>query len=312
MPLDPDLKNLLQMMEQIGMPDISKVTPKEFRDFNDSASVALNHEEIPIAEVKDHDIPVDGGDIKARLYSGFGSNALIIYFHGGGFVFGNLQTHDSVCRLIAKESGCNVLSVDYRLAPEHKFPTAVNDAYAAYSWVLDNCGSLGIAKGKIGLAGDSAGSNLSAVISMKARDNGLQIPKAQLLFYPVVAADISSKSHREFSDGYFLTGALSAWFMKQYMNSPSDLLNPEFAVMNSSDFSGIPETIVFTAEYDPLRDQGESFVARLRANGTNATGVRALGMIHGFASFFEISRSARNYLLMAAHAIGRILMDGSE
>lgn len=294
------------------MPDISNVSPQEFRDFNDNSSVALNREEIKIAEVRNLNIPVDGGNIKARLYSNNETEALVIYFHGGGFVFGNIDTHDPVCRFLARESGCKVLSVDYRLAPEYRFPTAVNDAYGAYFWALENSNQLGISKERICIAGDSAGSNLCAVLSVKARDNGVRVPRMQLLFYPVVAADTASKSQREFSDGYFLTGAMSAWFMKQYMNSPVDLISPDFAVLNAGNLSGLPETIIFTAEYDPLRDQGETFLSKLRSSGTQATGIRALGMIHGFVSFFGISRSARNYLLMASGLVGEILSDGQD
>ncbi len=307
MPLDPDLKKLLQMMEQIGLPDVSKVTPKEFREFNDSASVALNSEEIKLDEVRDIQIPVEGEKIKARLYLTGKSNALIMYFHGGGFVFGNLDTHDALCRLIARESGCKVLSVDYRLAPEHKFPIAFSDSYDAYKWALENAGELGVEKNLIALSGDSAGGNLSAAVSMQARDQKIQMPALQALFYPVVGVDYSSQSHREFSDGYFLTGELSEWFGRQYVRGPEDFMDPRFSVQLAGNFAGFPETIVFTAEYDPLRDQGEAFVSRLRSHGVPATGIRALGMMHGFASFFEVSESARNYVIMAAKLMGQKL-----
>jgi acetyl esterase len=312
MPLDPDLKNLLKMMEQIGMPDVSSVSAKEFREFNDSASVALNSEEINVSEVKDMEIPVDGAQIKARLYSDDESRSLIIYFHGGGFVFGNLETHDALCRLMSRESGCRVLSVDYRLAPEHKFPTAFNDAYGAYVWVLDHSDELGISRNRIALCGDSAGGNLAAAISIKARDESIQVPALQTLFYPAVGVDFVSESHREFSDGYFLTGELIEWFGQQYVRGFEDYMDPRFSVMMAEDFHGLPETIVFTGEYDPLRDQGETFVGKLKSSGVPATGIRALGMIHGFASFFEVSSSARNYVLMASALIGHKLNNRNE
>lgn len=305
MPLDPDFKELLVQVSALQNLDLESMGAAQFRDLMDTADVSMHNEEIQIQKVEDLQIPVDGASLRCRLYADDESaDSLIIYFHGGGFVFGNIDTHDSVCRLISINSGCKVLSVDYRLAPEHKFPTAVNDAFSAYLWVLENTDKLGVSVNRIGIAGDSAGANLCAVLSMRLRDGKKQMPRMQLLFYPVVTADTASISQREFSEGYFLTGTLSAWFMKQYMNSMSDLASPFFSVLNSGNFSGFPETLIFTAEFDPLRDQGETFLSKLRANGTNATGIRALGMIHGFVSFFEFSGAARNYIIMASKLVG--------
>ncbi len=307
MPLDPDLKKLLQMMEQIGMPDVSKVSAKEFREFNNNASIALKKEEIEVADVRNLEIPVDGASIKARFYSNNESNSLIIYYHGGGFVFGNLDTHDALCRLIAKESGCKVISVDYRLAPEYRFPTAFTDSYGAYRWIIDHLDDFGVESDHIALSGDSAGGNISAAVSVRARDDKIQVPMLQTLFYPTVGLDLASESQREFSDGYYLTDELMRWFGQQYVRGPEDYLDPRFSVMMAPDFSGLPETIIFTGEYDPLRDQGETYVSRLKSQGVPATGIRALGMIHGFASFFEVSSSAKNYVVMAAGLMGRKL-----
>lgn len=308
MPLDPDFRELLEQVAVLQDMDLGKMAAAQFREIMDTADISMHSEEIGIREVKELKIPVNEVPLRARLYSDDeDSDSLILYFHGGGFVFGNIDTHDSVCRLLAKNSGCKVLSVDYRLAPEHKFPTAVNDAFSAYLWVLENTSELGVNAERIGIAGDSAGGNLCAVLSMRARNEGKKMPRVQLLFYPVVTADTASKSQREFSDGYFLTGTLSAWFMKQYVNTMSDLADPFFSVLSAGKLSGFPETIIFTAEFDPLRDQGETFLAKLRAGGTKATGIRALGMIHGFVSFFEFSEAARNYLMMAASLVGEIL-----
>lgn len=308
MPLDPEIRKVLEQWPAIDAETLKSVDPADFRNMADAADIAMRIEKIEVEAVRELAIPVKGGEIRARLYSNQEKEGpLTVFYHGGGFVFGNVDTHDSVCRLMARESGSKVLSVDYRLAPEHKFPTAVDDAYSAYLWALDHAGDLGMDASRVALAGDSAGGNLSAVVSVRARDEGKQMPRVQALFYPVVGVDLSSQSHREFSEGYFLTGALSEWFMQQYMNTPADLMHPFFSVQNTPDLSGMPETILFTAEFDPLRDQGETFVSKLKARGNKATGIRALGMGHGFISFFEYSRSARNYLIMGSRIIGEVL-----
>lgn len=308
MPLDPDLKKVLEQIEAAGKIDLEKVSPQEYRQLMDTANLAMKNEVIDIPEVRNLQIPVDGGSIAARMYRpSEESRTLIVYYHGGGFVFGNIDTHDSVCRLISKESGSCVLSVDYRLAPEHKFPTAVNDSYSAYIWVLENSGKLGIDPERIAVCGDSAGGNISAVVSVRARDAGNHIPRLQALIYPVLGVDVSSVSHREFSEGFLLTEESSRWFMKQYLRDPSDFMHPFFSVQTADSLSGLPETMVFTAEFDSLRDQGETFVSKLRAQGVTATGVRALGMMHGFVSLFEFSPAARDFLIMVSKLVGEKL-----
>lgn len=310
MPLDSELKSFLERIEPFLNIDPNSMKPEEFRKMSDEADIAMRTSVIEVEQVRDLEIPVDGGKIRGRLYSDSDRyDSLIMYFHGGGFVFGSVETHDSVCRLIAKNSGCKVLSVDYRLAPEHKFPTAPQDAYSSYMWVLDHSGELGVKAGKIGLAGDSAGGNLSSVVSMMARDNGKRIPKAQLLFYPLVTLDLASYSQREYGEGYLLRGPMGVWFMQQYMNSPADFADTRLAPLNAMDQSRLPQTVVFTAEYDQLRDQGETYVSRLKAAGTEATGIRAIGMMHGFVSLFEISVAAKNYLLMASSLMGHLLRE---
>lgn len=304
MPIDPDIKQLLEKMAEAGEIDPNTVSAQAFRQLTDSANLAMKSEVIEIGETKDFEIPVDGATIRARLYSNGGEKTLILYYHGGGFVFGNIETHDSVCRLLARESGSKVLSVDYRLAPEFKFPTAPMDSYSAYLWALENASKLGVESSRIAVCGDSAGGNISAVISVKTRDDKKPIPKLQALFYPVLGVDVSSQSHRDYSEGYFLTGVIMNWCMKQYMPSLAELANNYFSVQTVADLSGLPETLVFTAEFDPLRDQGETFVTKLRAAGVKATGIRTVGMIHGYVSFFEFSGAARNSFTMAAKMIG--------
>lgn len=305
MPVDPEIKDLLEQISALGEMDLNEIPPQKFRELFDSSGTAMNPDKPEVSDTRDFEIPVKQGVIKARMYMPDESgDSLIVFFHGGGFVIGNIETHDNVCRLICRNSGVKVLSIDYRLAPEYKFPTAVEDAFDSYKWVLDNSSNIGVEKGKIALAGDSAGGNLCASISIQCRDNGIQLPRLQMLFYPVVTADVSSQSYRDFGEGLFLTAKMSSWFMKQYITSREDLLDPRYNILFTDDLSGLPETIVVTAEYDTLRDQGETFVSRLRSSGTPATGVRALGMVHGFLSFFNFSKAASNYLIFASKFIG--------
>ena len=307
MPVDPEIRTFLDQISALNEIDLDKISPQMFRETMDSSGVALRNSVVDIGKVEDFEIPVNNGTITARLYTpDAGSDSLIVYFHGGGFVFGNTDSYDNVCRFISKHSGSKVLSVNYRLAPEHKFPTAVDDALAAYKWALTNISKMGVVPEKIAISGDSAGGNLCASISLICRDNRIRLPKFQALFYPVVAPDIASHSHREFSNGLFLTGKMSAWFMKQYVTSREDLLDPRYNILGAEDLSGLPETLVITAEFDMLRDQGETFVSKLKEHGTKATGIRALGMVHGFISFYELSNSANNLLSLAARLMGDI------
>ncbi len=308
MPVDPQIATFLEQIAAMNDIDLDEISAQSFREAMDSSSISLSASKVEVGEMRDFEISAGGAKLKARLFvPEGGSDALIIYFHGGGFVFGSTESYDGLLRNMCRHSGCRVLSVDYRLAPEHKFPTAVNDAMAAYRWVLDNASELKVNPDKIAISGDSAGGNLCASISIICRDNGTKLPKFQALFYPVVAPDVASRSHNEFSSGLFLTGKMGNWFMKQYMNSREDMLDPRYNILGAGNLSGLPETVVFTAEYDMLRDPGETFVSLLRKQGTNATGVRALGMVHGFLSFHEFSLAARNHLIMASKLIGENL-----
>lgn len=313
MPVDPEIRTFLEQISALEKIDLDTITPAWFREAMDSSEISLGSQKVEVESVKDYQIPVKDGKVGARFYSSDRENgSLIVYFHGGGFVFGNIESYDSLMRFLCRSSGSNVLSVEYRLAPEHKFPTAVEDAMSAYRWVLDNSGKLGIDRRKIAISGDSAGGNLCASISIICRESKVQLPVFQALFYPVVTPDQASQSHRDFSSGLFLTGKMSAWFLKQYIGSRQDLLDPRYNILSNPDLSNLPETFVFTAEYDMLRDQGETFVSRLRESGTKATGIRALGMVHGFLSFYEYSRAARNFLTLASGFLGSRLREESN
>jgi acetyl esterase len=212
--------------------------------------------------VEDLTIPGPGGAVPVRVYASerAGVRPALIYFHGGGFVFGNLDTHDAVCRALAKESGAVVISVDYRLSPEHKFPAAVEDSHAVTVWVAANAEHLGVDARRIAVGGDSAGGNLATVVAMRCRDAGGPALASQVLLYPVMDfSSFETGSHREWGEGYFLTRAAMDWFSGHYLASADLARHPEASPLLAPDLRGLPPALVITAEFDPLRDEGEAY-----------------------------------------------------
>jgi len=300
MPLDPKVRELLNIMS--SMSNINENDPFKFRKERNEVFIKLfNKNKVELREVKDIEINTRDGALKARVYMPFESRnplPVTVYFHGGGFVYGNRDTHDSVCRLISRLSGSILVSVDYRLAPENKFPKAVYDAYDSVKWVSNNADKLNGDNNRIFLAGDSAGGNLCSAVSLISRDNKEELVKYQVMIYPVVNFKDSSPSMFEFSEGYFLTRERMNWYNKQYFESEEDCFNPLASTINA-DLRGLPETLVITAEYDPLRDQGETFAHLLKLNGVKASSIRYNGVIHGFVSFHD-------YLYAGKEAIANI------
>jgi acetyl esterase len=241
--------------------------------------------ELPeLASVEDRGIPGPAGEIPIRVYTPEARVAqpIVVYFHGGGFVIGSLSSHDPLCRVLAGRIPAIVVAVDYRLAPEHPFPAAAEDAYAAMRWVADHARELGGDPARIAVAGDSAGGNLSAVVSLLARERGGPTLAHQMLIYPVTDFSFETRSHIDNAEGYLLTRPLMQWFLGHYFSGPTPRSDPRFAVLRVADLSGVPPATVLTAEFDPLRDEGESYGARLRAAGVPVTVMRYDGMIHGF------------------------------
>jgi acetyl esterase len=213
-----------------------------------------------------------------------GQRTGLVYFHGGGYVIGDLDTHDPLCRALAKESGVVLIAVGYRRAPENKFPAAVEDAYAATVWIAANAERLGIDERRIAVGGDSAGGALAAVVAMRCRDAGGPALMAQVLLYPVIdLSNFDTESHRAFGENYMLTRAAMQWFAGHYLGSTGDARNPEASPLLAKDLSGLPPALVITAEFDPLRDEGEKYAERMAEAGTEVTATRHSGMIHGFA-----------------------------
>ena len=244
----------------------------------------------PIGAVRDLQVPTRAGAVKARLYAPEGATAVlpfVMMMHGGGFVFGDLEGYyDHICRVLCAKAHCRVLSVNYRLAPEHKFPAAGEDVHDALRWTRTNAATLGIDPARMVIAGGSAGANLATATALRARNAGEPALRGQLLFYPIVDWHTpASESLAAFAEGYYLTSADVHWFWQQYLGSEADRHNPYAVPLAASDLSRLPPALVITAEFDPLRDGGERYGSRLAADGVPVRQTRYDGMVHGFLAF---------------------------
>ena len=239
----------------------------------------------PVARVEDLSIPGPAGEILVRLYSPSPREQLptVVYFHGGGWVLGDLDSHDPLCRALANRAGAAVVSVDYRLAPEHKYPAAAEDAYAAALWLSQHAVEWGADPKRIAVCGDSAGGNLAAVAALIARDRGGPELRAQALIYPVTNCDFEVESYRANGDGSMgLSEDGMRWFWRCYARSPAEAAEPYASPLRADTLIGLPPALVITAEYDPLRDEGEAYAARLERSGVPTELIRYDGVIHGF------------------------------
>lgn len=282
MALDSQAKFLLEQMEAAGAPPMSSLSPEEARLTTDFSALAGIPEKV--GKVENRVIPGPGGDIPVRIYTpnGEGPFPSLVFYHGGGWVIGDLDTVDVPCRLLANRANCVVVSVDYRLAPEHKFPAAADDAYAAAKWVVENGPSIKVDSSRVAVGGDSAGGNLAAVVSLMARDKNEIDLAYQLLIYPVTNHSYETVSYSDNADGYLLTKDSMIWFWDHYLRNPQDGDNPYASPLKAEDLSGLPPALVITAEFDPLRDEGEAYAQRLKEAGVSVEETRYNGMIHGF------------------------------
>ncbi|MCA7119460.1 MAG: alpha/beta hydrolase [Acidibrevibacterium sp.] len=307
MPLDVHAAKVLEMIRLSGRPPYETLAPAEARQFSRNARAVLAPEPPEMGAVRDIKIG-EGGAIPARLYRPLGSapNAALpalIYFHGGGWVIGDLDTHDVVCRQIANGSGGAVVSVDYRLAPEHKFPAAVEDAIAATAWIAAHGATLGIDTARLAVGGDSAGGNLAAVVALDARDrNGPKLIQ-QTLIYPATESTMSHPSHERFAEGLLLTRPTMKWFLGHYLRGAEDLADWRVSPLRATSLANLPPALVLTAGYDPLCDEGEDYAARLAAAGVPVTRVRVEGMIHGFLTMGKLIPAANEAVAMIAAAL---------
>jgi acetyl esterase len=261
-----------------------------------------------VAEVREFAAPGPAGPIPLRAYRGTGTLTgetlpALVYYHGGGWVVGDLDSHDWTCRMIANAADCAVISVDYRLAPEHPFPAAVEDALAAFRWAAVDNKRLGADPRRIAVAGDSAGGNLAAAVSLLNRDGDEPSPAMQALIYPVTDAVGGQDSRERFAKGFLLSKADMDWFESHYLPSGSDQTDPRVSVLRAEDLAGLPPAYVTTAGFDPLRDEGEAYAARLEQAGVPTVLRRHPGLVHGFANLTAVSKTARAAMLELCGAL---------
>ncbi len=308
--LDPELQFVLALRDQQGLPPITALPPEEIRLVTrQEAAIAAGDPE-PVGSVEDLVVSGAAGSLVGRLYVPFGvaePGPLLLFFHGGGFVFGDVETHDGACRLLCAAGGIRVLSVEYRLAPEHPYPAAIEDAQAALGWVFANASVLG-ASG-IAVGGDSAGASLSAVVSQLAARDGVPALALQVLLYPAIDPDQGYPSVELFRDGFFLTKADMDFFEEMYAGGkdrdPADPLRYPLV----GNLSGLAPALVVTAGFDPLRDEGEAYAAAMEAAGTPVTLRRYDSLIHGFINMIGLSSASRAALLEIAEQVGSMLAD---
>jgi len=287
MAIDPGAQRVLDLIRESGRPPYETLTVPEAREVSRNARAVTQPDPPDVAELRGLEAPGPRGAIRMRLYRGLGTTAGaalpgLVYFHGGGWAIGDLDTHDVICRQIANAAGCVVISVDYALAPEAKFPAAVEDAIAATASVAEHAAALGADAARLAVGGDSAGGNLAAVVALDARDRGGPRLGLQVLVYPGTDMTLRHDSHRRYGEGLFLTHSLIVWFREHYLRTPADREDWRASPALARDFSGLPPALVITAGFDPLVDEGEEYAQKLIAAGVPVTVRRFSGQIHAF------------------------------
>jgi acetyl esterase len=289
--LDTTLQLMLSGQKAVGIEGLATSPDVDIARAQLSALAASFKQDIPVAAVTQLLIPGPAGDIPARHYRPVDGDGapLLVFYHGGGQVMGTLDTHDDICRQICRAGAVHVLSVDYRLAPEHKAPAGNDDAYAAYRWALDHADELKADPDRVAVGGDSAGGNHAALVSLRARDDGTRLPVLQLLFYPVVNYRDETRSQVLFAEGFFLTKRDLGWFRERYLDGAAvDAADPRVSPLLAADLSGLPPALLLTAGFDPLRDEGRQYAQALRAAGVTVDYREFGSLVHGFANFFPL------------------------
>lgn len=292
MALDPQVEYVLELVEKSPYPEMHTVSAQEAREIFEETAPALNVRPEDVYRTEDRWIEGVEGDIPIRIYTPYQPKAgetlpILVFYHGGGFVIGSLDSYDSLCRVLANMAECIVVSVDYRLAPEHKFPAAVDDGLEAYQWISDHAHELGGDARRIAIAGDSAGGNVTAVTAIGIRDEGDIPPLLQVLIYPVAGGAPETPSHHEFAEGFLLTRANILWFYEQYLGQPEDATDPRFAPLLADSLAGLAPALVIVAGHDPLRDEGIAYAERLHVAGVKVELSNYEEMVHGFISLAD-------------------------
>ena len=283
MAVDPQVAFVLDLVIKSGRPAYNTLSPKDARQLFRETRPASTPQPPAIGAVRD--LSADGVPVRVYRPAGVPDGTrlpALVYFHGGGWVIGDLETHDVLCRQITAEAGITVVSVDYRLAPEHKFPASADDAWTATRWVAAHAAEIGVDPAKLAVGGDSAGGNLAAVVALQARDAGGPRIALQVLLYPVTDVGAETQSYRDLADGYLLTRDGMRWFIAHYLAKPQDAEDWRASPARAKSLTGVAPALVITAGYDPLRDEGDAYAQKLRAAGVNVDHVTFGGMIHGF------------------------------
>jgi len=304
--LDPDAAFVFKAFQEAGRPAYETLTPAEARALYLQGRAVTNPDPPELRSVEARAIPTPAGPIAARLYAPLtlresqGVSPGLVFFHGGGWVIGDLDSHDVVCRKLADEGQLRVIAVDYRLAPEHKFPAAVMDAIAATQWIAANAKALGIDAARLLVGGDSAGGNLAAVVAIAARDGGGPALAGQVLIYPATDFAMTHPSHREPETSVILTHSVINWFRDHYLRGPEDAADWRASPARIGTLAGLPPAYVLTAGADPLRDEGDEYARRLREAGVPVTHRSFPGQFHGFFTMGKLLQQAN----VAANDIG--------
>ncbi|HEX2161608.1 MAG TPA: alpha/beta hydrolase [Thermoleophilaceae bacterium] len=319
--LHPTSQLLVKLEQLADVPPVESLPVADARAQVGRQAALLTGPKLPLARVEDHSIPGPAGEIRARLYSpfpppaeGFDSpgdanpssaapGGLLVYYHGGGHVIGTLDTHDSACRFLAMHASAGVLSIDYRLAPEHPYPAAVDDSIAALAWASENAKRLGFDPARIAVGGDSAGGNLAAVVALAAKAGEAPLPAFQLLIYPVCDYVEKRRSYELFRDGFLLTAAEMDWFRDHYLPDRDAAHEWRASPLQAPDLSGLPPAYVLTAGFDPLRDEAEEYARALIAAGVPTALRRHDGLLHSFVNQTTLHRGAHDAMLEAAGAL---------
>ena len=311
MPLDPDAETLHEMIRAAGRPAFETLTPEEARNAFRAGRAAVQPEPQEVAQVRDLACPGPRGDIKLRAYRPLGTAAAevlpaLIYFHGGGWLLGDLDSHDAACRHYANGARCRVVSVDYRMAPEHKFPAAVDDSAAATKWIIAEAAALGIDPARVAVGGDSAGGNLSAVLAIMARDGDLPPLVYQLLVYPATDMAMVTRSSQTINEGILTTKTMK-WFTDHYLRGPKDVSDWRASPLRAANLAGVAPALVLTCAYDPLCDEGIAYARRLAREGVRVTHLHFSDEPHGFVGQGKIIRAGNTALDMMAVTLKKVL-----
>lgn len=307
------LKTLLWFNNLFNRLDVQKISVKALRDFAESYdSALLDDKPIPLPNVENTNCEGRNGTIPLRIYVPQNSvkAPVIVFFHGGGFVINSLNTHDKACRRLCKMNQAFVVSVDYRLAPEHKFPAGVMDCYDATKWVAENIAAYGGDPDKLVVMGDSAGGNLATVTAIQARDLGTPKIAAQVLVYPTVDAHMTFPSIDENAEGYILTKALMSWFLDHYKKVEADKDDPLMSPLYIKDLSSLPPTLVQTAQFDPLRDEGKAYAQKLKKAGNKVQYTNYDGLIHTYFTMPKFLKECRTTYEETAQFLKDVLSNG--